>query len=426
MRKGNILSNIRVLEVAEGVVGPWAGLMLADLGAEVIKVESIYRTDMQRGMTRIGQASASLNPDYPDGKLGEKPWNRNSQYATVNFGKIGITLDLNRPKGLAIFMRLVKISDVFLSNNALGVAEKLGITYGDLAKVNPQIVYLSSTGYGRTGPYAPRVAMANAIDGASGVFGLRDYGDGDATHTSPNAHCDTLSGLSNAFAIIAGLYQRKKTGKGVFIDCSMVESSMGHIGEAIMDYTMNGRVWHSLGNRDSVCSPQGCYRCQGQDNWITLSVTSDEEWQKLVKLMRTKQAADERFATTLGRLENQDELDKLIEAWTARHSKFDIMQRLQKAGIAAGALLTAAEVYDDPSVKERGFMQDINEPDAGLHSFAGRSWRLGETRVPNRNHAPCLGEYNDYVLKGLLGLTADEMAELEREGITGTTPVAEK
>ena len=419
----NILSNIRVVEVGEGWVGPVAGMVLADLGAEVVKVESLARPDMGRGMARIAHAFGTFSPDYPDGKLGERPWNRNFHYTIANMGKIGVTLDLNHPKALAIFKRLIKISDVYLSNTALGVAEKLGINYEELVKVNPEIVYLSATGYGRTGPYRNRVAMANAIDAAAGLFGLRDYGDGDCTAVSPNAHCDSLAALTNTYAILVALYRRKETGKGVFIDACMVEAAMSHIGEALMDYTMNKRVWHSLGNRDAVMSPQGCYRCLGNDNWVTLSVTSDEEWQRLAKLMGNKQlAADERFATGLGRLQAYDELDRLVEVWTIQRTKFEAMESLQRVGIAAGAVLDSADVYNDKSAKERSFLQKIEEPDAGTRTLTGRMWRLAETKVSSRAHAPTLGEHNDYVLRDLIGLSSDEIAALEREGIIGTVP----
>lgn len=347
MSKEFLLSNVRVVEVAEGWVGPWAGMLLADLGAEVIKVESITRIDMNRGpgSSPPSGGPVTFHSTYPDGKLGERFWNRNCQFNACNFNKCDVTLDLTNPKGLQAFMRLVKASDVFLSNMALGVDEKLGITYEALVKVNPQIIYLSAIGYGRAGPYANRVAMGNTIDAAAGLFGLRDYGDGDSTAVSGDAHCDSIAALTNAFAILTALYHRKKTGRGMFIDASMVEPSMLHIGEAIMDYTMNQRVQRSTGNRDMSMSPQNCYPCKGEGEWVTLSISSDEEWQRFTEVMGNPQwAGDERFADVLGRLKNQDELDKLIGAWTIRHTKYEVMNLLHQAGIAAGAVLNNADV----------------------------------------------------------------------------------
>jgi len=242
-----------VVEVGEGWVGPWAGLLLADLGAEVIKVESITRMDMNRGPIVLLTGETSLfSPDYPDGTLGERSWNCNSRFNTCNFSKYGITLDLTKSKGLQAFMRLVKVSDVFLSNMAVGIDEKLGTTYEALVKVNPQIIYLTATGYGRTGPYSKRVAMGNTIDAACGFSGLRDYGDGDSTAVSASTHADSVGAANNALAILTALYYRKKTGKGMFIDASMVEPSMSHIGEAIMDYTMNYRQ-PGMGWRRTIC-----------------------------------------------------------------------------------------------------------------------------------------------------------------------------
>jgi len=425
MRKGVLLSHIRAVELGDGYVGGWAGLLLADLGVEIIKVESMNRMDMTRGPASLPRLSGdAIFPMYPNGEPGGRPWNRNAQYNACNVGKYGVTLDLAKPKGLDTFMRLVKVSDVFFSNMAVGVAEKLGITYDTLAEANPEIVYLSSVGYGRTGPYADRVAMGNTIDGAAGLLGLRDYGDGDSTAVSPDVHCDTIAALTNALALVIALYYRRKTGKGVYIDASMVEPSMSHIGEAIMDYAMNQRVQRSLGNRDMSMSPQGCYRCKGEDEWVTLSVASDTEWQHFAEAAGHPQwADDERFANALGRLRNQDALDELIGAWTAEYTKYEVMNLLQEAGIAAGAVLNNAEVYSDAHLRERGFFDAIDEPEAGIHTCPGRPWKLGVTETPKRKHAPLLGEHNDRVLGEIAGLTPDEILELEQEGIIGTTPV---
>lgn len=424
MRKGSLLSNLRAIELGDGYVGPWAGLLLADLGVEIIKVESMNRMDMTRGPASLPEPDGdTVLPMYPNGEPGERPWNRNAQYNACNVGKYGVTLDLAKPKGLQAFMRLVAVSDVFFSNVAAGVAEKLGITYEALAKVNPEMIYLSSVGYGSTGPYADRVAMGNTIDGAAGLFGLRDYGDGDGTAVTPDTHCDTITALSNTLALVMALYHRQTSGKGMYIDASMVEPCMSHIGEAIMDYTMNQSVQRSLGNRDPKMSPQGCYRCEGEDEWVTLSISSDDEWQRLAAVTDNPQwADDERFSRVPDRMSHQTELDELIGAWTAGYTKDDVMNLLQGAGIAAGAVLNNAEVRGDPHLKERGFFDVIEEPEAGLHTCPGRLWKLAETETPERRHAPLLGEHNDYVLGEIAGLTPDEIRELEQEGVIGTTP----
>jgi len=423
VHQGFLLSNIRVIEMGDGMVGPVAGLLLADLGAEVIKVESITRMDMARGPSTPPKGGSFFYASFPDGVLGERYWNRNGAFVQCNLGKFGVTLDLTKPKGLEAFMRLVNVSDVFLSNMAVGVDEKLGVTYEALVKVNPKIIYLSATGYGRTGPYARRVAMGNCIDAACGFSYLRDYGDGDSTALTPDTQCDAIAAVNAAFAILVALYHRKMTGTGVFIDASMVEPSMAYIGEAIMDYTMNHRIQRSLGNRD-MSMTQGCYRCKGEDEWVTLSISSDEEWQRFTKVMGSPAlATDERFSDVLGRLKNQDELDRLIGAWTATHTKYEVMNLLQQVDIAAGAVLNSADVYGDYHIKERGFLQSIEQPEVGVRTYVGRLWKLEETEMPKRSHAPRLGEHNEYVLKEIAGLTSDEILELERECVIGTTPM---
>lgn len=424
MLKGFPLSGLRVVEVGEGWVGPWAGLLLADLGAEVIKIESLTRMDMTRGPAVVDKSAGhSAIPTYPDGIAGDRPWNRNAQFNAGNFGKYDVTLDLTRAKGLQILMKLVAGSDVFMTNTALGVAEKLGITYETIAKVNPEIIYLTSTGYGRTGPYASRVAMGNPIDAAAGLFGLRDYGDGDGTAVAPDTHADCIAAATNVLAITMALYKRAGTGKGMFVESSMVEASMLHIGEAIMDYTINQRVQHSPGNRDISMIPQGCYRCQGKDEWITLSIRSDEEWQRFVGVTGDHVLAEERFNNVLGRIKHQDEIDGRIQSWTVNRAKLEVMDFLTKKGITAGAVLNNAEVYADPNTRERNFWNVIEDPDAGVRTYPGRLWKLEETEVPPRAHSPCLGEHNDFILGGLLGLTKDEIDELKREYIIGTTPL---
>ncbi len=428
MHKEPLLSNVRVVEVGMGSVGPWTGLLLADMGAEVIKVESIARPDMTRGMggptlftTKDGKPFFS---DYPDGKPGRKFWNRNSRFNSYSVSKRDVTIELTNPKGLEIFKRLIKVSDVFLSNLAAGVAEKLGITYEELARVNPKIVYLSATGYGRTGPYTPRVAMGNAIDAACGYSGLRDYGDGDSSAISPCTLCDSVTTATNAFAIVSALYYRNRTGRGMFADVSMVEANMAYIGEAIMEYTMNNRVQRSSGNRDAARAPQGCYRCKGEDQWVTVSVASDEEWQKFARTIGKPQLAkDKKYAGLPARLAAQDELDKLISAWTAEHDKFEVMRLLQDSGIAASAVQDNAEVYSDPHLKQRGFWSVIDHPDAGRRIHPGRMWVLKRTPAAERKYAPCLGQDNDYVLGQVIGLTRQEMLDLEREGLIGTVPI---
>ena len=418
----NLLGRLRVVELGEAVVGPWAGLLLADLGAQVIKVESLKRTDLSRGPVTV-RGQVPFLADYPDGQLGERPWNRNSRYNSYNIGKFGITLDLSRPQGVRAILRLLEKSDVFISNMALGVVEKMGIGYQDVCAVKPDIIYLSATGFGRKGPYASRMTMGNVIDGASGMFGLRDYGDGDSTAVTPSIHCDVTAAATNAFAILAALYRRKRTGRGAFIDVSMVEPSMSHIGEAIMEYTMNRRVCRSLGNRDASMSPQGCYRCKGRDEWVTLSVADDGEWKRLANLIGDPALADDkRFTDVLGRMKHQDDLDGLIETWTMQHTKFEVMHLLQEKGIASGAVFNNADVYDDPHIKEREVLEEIDHPDAGTRTYVRRLWKLEETAATKRRHAPLFGEHTEFVLETVAGYTRDEIEELARDRIIGTEP----
>jgi benzylsuccinate CoA-transferase BbsF subunit len=414
------LSGFRIVEVADAFVGPVTALYLADLGAEVIKVESPRRMDLCRGAGTPAWGTA----EYPGGEPGERPWHRNSQFITANWGKYDVAIDLAKPNGLEIFYRLIKISDAFVSNFVTGVAEKLKIGYEDLIKINPNIVYLTASTFGAKGPYAKRVGMGNTADAASGILGLRDYGDGDSVDVSYSTHTDLIGAATNAFAILTGLYYRKRTGKGLLIDACTTEASAVHIGEAFIDYSMNKRVQNSLGNRDSSIY-QGCYPCKGDDEWVVLSITSDEEWEKLMIIMgKPPWSKKAEFATMLNRLKNQDKLDPLMMKWTANFAKSDLMKLLLEKDIHAGAVYNNGDVFSDPHIIERQFFQKIRQPDTGdYYEYPGKNWVIeGE---PTRGYAPLFGEHNHYVLSEILGISSEEISNLEQDKIISSIPLAE-
>jgi crotonobetainyl-CoA:carnitine CoA-transferase CaiB-like acyl-CoA transferase len=198
---------------------------------------------------------------------------------------------------------------------------------------------------------------------------------------------------------------------------------MPFLAEAILDYTMNGRVANSMGNRHPYMAPHGCYRCHGEDRWITIAVETDEEWQALCKVMEKPDLArDERFADTTKRHRHQDELDPIIEQWTSQHDHYALMFALQKEGVAAGAVLDSRDAYSDPHLMDRRFFQQVTHPDAGTHLYPGLIWKASETPNGIRTPPVCLGEHNEYVYKELLGVSDMEYAELEREGHIGTAP----
>lgn len=412
------LDGIRMIDLTVSFAGPKAVACLADMGAEVIRVESIQYIDAQRGRKR--QLSGMTS--YPNGEPGERPWNRRAGFNQLNRNKLGITLDLNRPEGKKIFKKLVRISDVVVDSFSAGVMERLKLGYAHLKEVKPDIIVMSMPGLGMTGPYRGYKSFGGIIECIAGQAAVKGYPDGKPFTTG--AYGDPIGGLTGAFALLAALFCRKRTGKGQFIDFSQAEALAMLSAEALMDYTMNGRVQKPAGNRHRFMAPHGTYRCKGEDKWIAISVSSDKEWQALCRAAdRLEWAKNEKFSDAINRWRNQQVLDHLIQEWTIQRDHYELMHILQKAGVSSGAVLTADEVFSDPHLIERGFFETVHHPEAGDHTSFGISWKLSRTPGNVRLPAPCLGEHNQYVLHDLLGISDEEIRQLEAEQIIGTEPL---
>ena len=231
-------------------------------------------------------------------------------------------------------------------------------------------------------------------------------------------YADITSAEHGALAILAALHYRRQTGEGQYIDLSMTEVVSCLLFEQLIDYTMNGRVQGLQGNRDSVMAPHGCFRCRGDDEWIAIAVSSDEEWRAFCDAVgKPEWTSDERFRDGLNRWKNQDELDRLIQEWTKNHAHYEVTQILQKAGVMAGPTLTVEEVVQDRHLKERGFHLEIDQPGLGTWCLAALPWKLSDTPSGNYEHAPELGEHNEYVFRGLLSMSEEEMAQLQEEQV---------
>ena len=413
------LSGIRALELAEIWAGPFCGSLLGDLGAEVIKVEAIQRI-----------ARGSINPSpgdssYPDGEPGERPWNRNANFNALSRNKLGITLDLTTRAGAEMFRELANVSDVVFTNYAFGVMDRFGLGYDDLRKVKPDIIALFTPGYGNTGPYRGFRSMGMVIDAISGHTALRGYPDLDLSRNSLVHHPDAVAGATAAFAICVALHNRARTGRGQFIDLSQAESFMPHLGEVILEHGLTGRARQRRGNRHPAMAPHGAYRCAGDDQWVAISVTSDEEWRGMCHAMQMPQLArNPRFTTLPARLRNQDELDDLIGRWTRRLDRYQVTRILQEHDIAAGPVLDCGgDAYDDPHLQERGYFQAVEHPDAGTHLMSGPIWRMRNRPEVRHDPAPGLGQHNAQVLGDLLGLSEDRLDMLDLARVIGSVPL---
>jgi crotonobetainyl-CoA:carnitine CoA-transferase CaiB-like acyl-CoA transferase len=421
------LSGIRVTELTVVWAGPFATMMLADMGAEVIRVESLnHFPPATRGTMPRPTASAmagSLAASYPDRDAGENPWNRFAWFNVLARNKLSMTADLTRPKGKEIFKDLIKISDIFVENNAVNTMDKLGLNYGELSRVKPDLIMISMPAFGTTGPYRTYKGFGPIIEALSGHTWLRGYPDRDPSETGvPAYHNDACSGATAAFAALSALYHRMETGEGQFIDMSQSESMLPHLGETIMDYTMNRRNQGPTGNRSPFRSPEGCYPCKGQDKWVNISIGTDEEWDKFCKVLGDPSwTRDERFSDTLSRCKHADALDRQIREWTKTRNPYEIMHGLQSEGVACGPVISEADALCDPHLKHRNFFLDITHPEAGTHPYPGFLWKMSETPPEVKRPAPCLGEHNDYVYRILLEKTEEEIEQLRKEGHIGNT-----
>jgi len=423
------LEGIRVVDITVIYAGPFATMNLADWGAEVIRVESIkhFQVLTRGGIARPPQEIVS-NPTrtggiatYCNRDVSFRPWNRWALFNAHARNKLSCTMDMTQPKGKEIFKNLIKESDVFLESNAPHAMEHLGLTYDVLKEVNPKLIMISMPGFGGYGPYKYYRSLGAHQDSFMGHASLRGYPDSDASTTSTLYHADEAAGATAALAVLFALHYRNRTGKGQFIDMAQAEATMPHLGEAIMDYTMNQNVQTSMGNRLPGAAPCGCYRCRGEDRWINITVYTDAEWEGLCRVMGNPPwTKEERFSDSLNRDKNQDEMDKLIEEWTIQQDHYDLMFMLQKEGVPAGPVIFEDDAYHrDTHLKERGFFEELTHEEMGTHSYPGLGFRM--SRTPNKLRLPPvrLGEHNEYVYKQVLQVSDEEYAQLEKEGHIG-------
>lgn len=413
------LKGIRVLEMCHAWAGPHAGELLSDLGAEVIKVEG-PEGDMMRG----GANATIFSGVFVDSDLGKESWNRNAIFIQLNRGKKSVALDLNIPEGKELLFKLLGAVDIFICNLAVGSVNKLGLSYDAIRKVKQDIIYVTVNAFGLTSPWAKYKVYGVVLEPLSGFFSLTGYTDDERPMRSGVDHIDPISGTHAVGAALAALLYRKKTGHGQHINLSFMESAVNLIGPEILDYTINSRIPGPAGNRCADFAPQGCYRCRGEDQWVTIAVPTDDDWRHFCDVMGNPGLSREpRFIDGLARLKNHDELDRLIGDWTSTRDKFEVMKLFQSAGIAAGPVLDNREVLENEHLKQRGFFQNTHDPAVGGYTLIGARQKMSGIRNIVSGVSPKYGEHNDYVFGQLLGIDAGKLAEYKTKGAILSRPV---
>ncbi len=413
------LEGIRVLDSTYVFALPYTGGLLADMGAEVIKVEGPGRPDV----TRTGGFAGA----FPEQEHGEDWWNRPSTYNLIHRGKRSLTLDMTDPRGRDLFCQLVSVSDVVMENFTPRVMRGWGLDYPHLRQIKPDVVMISNTGYGHgDGPYSGYPAQATTQEATHGHCWITGY-PGGAPAKAGASFVDFLSTWTALFAIGAALRYRNRTGQGQWVDMGMYQAGVLFASEYIMDAIANGRDGGRIGNRHPYRAPQGCYPALGDDQWIALSVGSDEEWRALCRLMgREDLAEDPRFTEILSRRRNHDEMDELISVWTAGVDKYELMHLMQREGIASGPVLTGKDVHFDPHYRSRGFLERVSYPPErkiGTRPFIGRPYKFSRSPLRIQGPSPTFGQHNGPLLQELLGVDEEMYQALVQDAVIATVPL---
>ncbi len=399
------LTGIRIVDLTMGWAGPLATRNLADLGAEVIKVESCKRFDWWR--------SWEATPEWVADNGAEK----SPQYLSVNRNKLDITLDLEHPKGRELLLKLVTTANALVENYSGSVLPKLGLDYPSLVNANPDLVMVSMPAFGSTGPWSEFRAYGSTVEHSSGLPHL--VGDPQQPPTMQHvAFGDAVGGLNGTAAILTALWHQKQTGAGQFVDLSQVECLFPLAAQGVLQQSVTVEAPQRTGNAHPEFAPYGVYPCSGDDAWIVIEVTSEDQWQALQRLIPG--LAD--FSDLTDRMQRRKNLDTMIAQWTLEQSADAAMQTLQARGVIAAKLNNGHDLLHEPQLRDRGYLQWLERDHVGLQPNASAPFRTGAGPIPIRHPAPTLGQDNDYVLTEILGLSAKELSALENQEIIGTKP----
>ena len=408
------LQGVKVVSCSTAQAGTVPWMLMADLGADVIKIEAIQYPDWWRGVDK--------RPAY----VLEQQYEKTIRYCIMNRNKRGITLDLTRPQGLALAKRLLADADLVVDNYSVEVLPKMGLGYDVLSKLNPKLVMMSMSAFGAGSVYRDCRAYGSTLEQGSGVPSVvgDPLGPPVMSHT---AFGDAVGGLNGCAAVLTALIHAKLTGKGQFIDLAQIECMMPFAAPWIIAQSIDGKEPVKYGNRHPDFVPHGCFPCAGSDNWIVVALSSDAMWPKLANLLgRDDWAGDPKLKTSAGRREMESEIEAAISAWTAARDSEMAMAALQAAGVASGVARLPIELLQDPQLQARGFIQQVDRAFIGKHPQPSMPFRETDKPFAVRSAPPTLGEHNREILGGLLGLSDAEIGQLTRDGIIGTEMLMEE
>lgn len=404
------LQGVRIVDLTMGWAGPSATRQLADLGADVIKVESIQYPDWFRG--------TDTRPPYHE----EKTYEKTHWIQVMNRNKRGITLDLTSDEGRLLLTRLLQTANAVIDNYAADVLPRLGFGPEAMLEINPKLVVVTMPAFGMTGPWANGRAYGSTLEQASGLPTVQGF-EHDPPSMSHIAYGDPIGGLNGATSLLLGLMHQRNTGEGQHIDLSQVQCVLPMAAPSIVEQSATGTTTPRIGNRHQHYVPQGCFPALGEDQWITISVRNDDDWQALCKAMRRPDlAADPQLKTAQGRRRHEDMIEAEIAKWTSIVRPDSAMVKLQALGVPAGIAKVPMDLAHDPHLLAVGHWQAVDKDFVGPHLLPLNAWREGDAERPPpvRSLAPTLGRDNHDVLREVLGLSDAELKVLQEREVIGT------
>lgn len=406
LEKKQVFEGIKVADFTWSIAGPMATRELAEHGAMVIRVESHkYPCPMRRAGSMMGRV-ASINGSFV--------------FANFNTNKLGISLDLSKPKGQEAARRLVKWADIVGESFGPGVIARFGLDYESVRKIKPDIIYFSTSLQGQYGPHSRYQAWGWQAAALAGFYEAVGWPDRQPTGI-PGAYTDQIAPYYTVCALVAALDYRRRTGEGMYLDQAQFEVGVTFAEPSLLDYAVNGRIMKRRGNRDPYAAPHGSYRCQGDDQWCVIAVATAQEWDSFCEVIGNPAwTMDPKFASLPARRENENELDSLVEEWTVRRSAPDVMRMMQAKGVPAGVVQKNEDLFNDPQLRHRASHQRLAHPELGSVLHQKPAYRLSRTPCHLVSTGPMLGEHNEHVYKEILGFSDDEIADMLIEGAITT------
>ena len=399
------LEGINVLDFCWVVAGPMATKYLAEYGATVVRVESSKRPETLRKAAPFKDGISGLN--------------RSGYFANNNPNKYGVSIDMRHPRAKDLVLHMASWADLVTENFTPGTMESWGLGYQQLKEANPRVLMFSTSMMGRGGPLERQPGFGPVLSSLAGLTYLTGWPDRDPVNPY-GAYTDFIGPRFAVASILAALDYRRRTGKGIHLDMSQLETSLHFSSPVLLDWAINARERMRMGNRDPVAAPHGAYPCKGDDRWIAIACFTDEQWNGLRRLMdpsgRGWPYADE-FSNLLGRKSSEDELERRIGEWTRQWNARELMETLQRSGVPAGMVNDPRDLFEDAQLEHRGHFRYLDHPEIGPYASEGSEFKLSLTPGELDRPAPLLGQHTEYVLKEIIGVPDDEYRSLYAEGV---------